>query len=111
MAIAKKQVSVTQGYKPRTRVGTPRKANALQRALTSLGQNAREVCEFITDEIVYATMDTVRVLNYLRYEFGFRARARVEPVVHELEHFVHEYDLVHDVGTYSAEQVGGLAKR
>ena len=38
--------------------------------------NAREMREFAADEIVYATMDTIRLVNYLRYEFGLAGGRR-----------------------------------
>ncbi len=84
MAIAQRQVSVTRGYKEKAKRVERREPNVLQRVVRSLRTNAREISAYVADEIVYATMDTLRVLNYLRYELGFKTRARVEPVVHEL---------------------------
>ena len=70
MAIAKQSAGVTIGYKPKVKQVERRKPTLLQRMVVSLIANAREMREFAADEIVYATMDTVRLLNYLRYEFG-----------------------------------------
>lgn len=105
MAIAKQQPGVTRGYRTKAQRAMPRKPTMVRRIVMSLRQGARELHEFVTDELVYATIDTVRILNFLRWELGFRTRARVEPVVHELEHFVHDHE------TLNSEQVRALAKR
>lgn len=111
MAIAKQPVSVTRGYKSKAKRAQQRKPSLWQRVVMSLRQGARELRAFVADEVIYATMDTARLLNYLRWELGFRTRARVEPVVHDLEHFVHDHELIHDVATFNKEQVRVLAKR
>jgi hypothetical protein len=108
--IAKRQAGVTRGYKAKANRLESGGPSLLQRAVTSLLSGAREIREYVVDEIVYATMDTARLLQYLRYELGFKTRSRVQPVVHELEHFVHDHDLIHEVGTFSTEQVRVLAK-
>lgn len=105
MAIVKQQASVTRGYKPKGQRTAPRKLSLWQRINLSVRQGARELREFVTGELVYATMDTVRLLNFLRWELGFRTRARVEPVVHNVEHSAREQD------TFNQEQVRLLAKR
>ena len=79
MAIAKPSAGVTIGYKPKVKQVERRKPTLLQRVVVSLLANAREMREFAADEIVYATMDTVRLLHYLRYEFGWaQGRRRTE---------------------------------
>ncbi|TAH49561.1 MAG: hypothetical protein EYC68_16745 [Chloroflexota bacterium] len=111
MAIAQRQAGVTRGYKSKTKRAARCEPSLWQRIVKSLRVSAREMREFVVDEIVYETMDTLRVLDYLRYELGFRTRTRVKPVVHELEQFVYDHELIHEVGTFSAEQVRVLAKR
>jgi hypothetical protein len=111
MAIAKQPVSVTRGYKAKAKRVVRREPSLWQTVGMSLRQGARELREFVVDEIVYATMDTLRMINYLRWELGFRTRARVEPVVQELEHFVHDHELIHDVATFNKEQVRVMVKR
>lgn len=80
MAIAKQSMGVTVGYKPKVKQVERRKQTLLQRAALSLSANAREIREFVADEIVYATMDTARLLNYLRYEFGLAGVRRTVDV-------------------------------
>jgi hypothetical protein len=113
MAIAQRQVGVTRGYKAKAKAKRAERRDSpeLAKFLASLRQGARELREFVSDEIVYATMDTLRLMRYVRYELGFRTRARVAPVVQEIEHFVHDHELMHDVGTLGTEQVRVLAKR
>ena len=105
MAIAKQQIGVTRGYKPKTKRVEKRERSVFHNMLATLRASAREFRAFIADEIVYATMDTARVLNYLQYELGFRTRTRVEPVMHELEQFVHEHELIHESGTLATEKI------
>jgi hypothetical protein len=114
MALAQRQVGVTRGYKVkvnRVEREEPETPAWIAQVGSSLRAGARELCELFADEIVYATMDTVRVMNFVRYELGFRTRERVEPVVHDLENFVQAHDLIHEVGTLQTEQAGVLAKR
>lgn len=111
MAMAKHNAGVRQGYPTKTKRAVKRAPSVWLRAAASFKQSARALREFGRDELVYATMDTVRLLNSLRYELGFRTRTRVEPMVQELEHFVHDHELLHDVGAFGAEQVRVLAKR
>lgn len=71
MAIAKQTAGVTFGYKPKVKQVERRKPTLLQRIVATCIVNAREMREFVADEIVYETMDTIRLLRYLRYEFGW----------------------------------------
>lgn len=80
MAIAKQSAGVTIGYKPKVKQVERRKPTRLQRMVMSLLANAREMREFAADELVYATMDTMRLLKYLRYEFGLAGMRRRTPV-------------------------------
>lgn len=111
MAIAQRQVGVTRGYRSKAKRAERRYLPQVAKVTASLKQGARELGELVADEIVYATMDTLRLMQYVRYELGFRTRARVEPVVHEIEHFVHDHELMHEVGPLTTEQVRVLAKR
>lgn len=76
MAIAKPSSGVTIGYKPKAKRVERRKPTWLQWTAAGVIRNGRELCEFAADEIVYATMDTARLLNYLRYEFGLAGMRR-----------------------------------
>lgn len=76
MAIAKQSAGVTIGYKPKPKQVESRKPTRLQRMAVSVRANAREMSAFAADEIVYAMMDTMRLLKYLRYEFGFAGMRR-----------------------------------
>ncbi len=105
MAITKQQIGVTRGYKAKTKRVEKHEPSVFQIVLTSLHASAREIRDFVRDEMVYATMDTARVLNYLRYELGFRTRTRVEPLVQEVEQFVHEHELIHENGTLATEKI------
>lgn len=114
MALAQRHVGVTRGYKvkvKRVERAEPETPRWVVRAVVSLRAGARELRELFMDEIVYATIDTLRVMNFVRYELGFRTRARVEPMVQELEQFVAEHDLIHEVGTLQTEQARILVKR
>lgn len=111
MAIVKQQVSVTRGYQAKAHQVKEGHPSLLRRALTSLHAGARELRALMVEEIVCATMDTARLLNYLRYELGFRTRTRVQPVRHDLGQFVHEHERMYDMGTFNTEKVRVLAKR
>ncbi|MBI4673866.1 MAG: hypothetical protein HY741_19645 [Chloroflexi bacterium] len=106
MAIANRTAGVTRGYKPKAKRAAKCEPSVWRRAAASLRQGAREIVAFAQDEIVYATMDTLHLLAYLRYELRIETRTRVEPVVQEWESFVQEHELIRDVGTFAVEQVG-----
>jgi hypothetical protein len=108
MAIAKRSAGVTRGYKVKTKRAVKREPGVWQRGLVSLQQSAREIVAFTRDEIVCATIDTLRLLEYLRYEWRIGTRARAKPVVRELETFVQEHELLRDVGTFAAEQASAV---
>ena len=76
MAIAKQSAGVSFGYKPKAKRVERRKPTWLQRMVGTLGANAREMREFAADEIVYETMDTIRLFKYLRYELGLAGPRR-----------------------------------
>ncbi len=107
MASAKQQVGVRPGYKARerrVRVEERREPSQLQKIVGVVLSNARDVREFVADEIVYATMDTIRLWEWLRYELGFRTTQRVKPMVYELEQFVHERELMNTDGPLVRDQ-------
>ena len=108
MATAKQSAGVTRGYKTKTQRAAKRKPNALQRVAQTARQGASEIVEMFRDEIAYATIDTLHLVEYVRSEFGRKARTRVNPVVQEWESFVQEHELLHDVGTFAVEQVNAV---
>lgn len=116
MAIAKRNAGVTLGYKTKPKRAAKRGPNVLLRTARMLRQSAYEIVVFAQDEIVYMTMDTLRLLEYLRYELRMETRTRVEPVVQEFESFVHEHELirhdrVRDAGTFAVEPVSAVGAR
>lgn len=111
MALAQRQAGVTRGYKVKGKRAERETPAWIGSVVASVRAGARELRGLFVDEIVYATMDTVRVMNFVRYELGFRTRERVEPIVEDLENFVHEHDLIHEVGTLQTEQARVLVKR
>jgi hypothetical protein len=78
MAVAKQQVGGVQGVRRGYRVNKhrvmPAEVSKVQRLVSTCRSGARELRGFVEDEIVYATMDTLRVLSYLKYELGSRRR-------------------------------------
>lgn len=85
MAIAKQRVgagTVTRGYKPkaermpRALPAERREPPALLRAMHSLRFGLREMLAALQDELVYVTVDTLRVMRYVRCQYrGGRRRA------------------------------------
>ncbi len=110
MAIANRTAGVTRGYKAKAKRAARREPNVWQRAVATWRQGAREIACLAQDEIVYATMDTLCLFEYLRYELRLKTRARVEPVVQEWESFVHEHELIRDAGTFAVEQVSAFKR-
>ncbi len=108
MAKAEHSAGVKRGYKPKTKRVTKPKPNASQRVLRAVRQGTREFVEFARDEVVYATIDTAQLLEYLRYALKRETRTRVKPVVQEWEAFVQEHELVRDVGTFAVDQASAL---
>src|SRR5713101_9577449 len=69
--------------------------------LAALQSFAREVIHFWADEIVYATMDTLRVILYLRVRFQPTVRVKRHVVSYE----TFEVDpLVYDMGELARER-------
>ncbi|MDL1898098.1 hypothetical protein FBQ82_17740 [Anaerolineae bacterium CFX7] len=97
MAIAKRNVSVSRGYKPK-QARVQRGPNIWQRARWTLTQNARELLAFAGDEIAYAAADTLQLLDYLRYLLR-----RAAPQRRELETFAQEYETAQEVSALTAE--------
>lgn len=85
MALAQRQAGVTQGYKEKAKRVERNEPSFLSRVVKILVSNAREIREFVVDEIVYATIDTIHVARYVKYQLGFRKRIHVEPLVTERE--------------------------
>lgn len=108
MAIAKRNVSVSRGYKPKTMRAAKRGPNVLARAGMALRQSGREMLDFARDEIAYATLDTMQLLEYLRYALRRETRTRVTPVIQELETLVHEHELTNDISAFAVEQASAL---
>ena len=89
---------VKRGYKPKQKSVKRREFDFVQQSAVILNQFARETLAFLADEIVYATIDTLHVLRYLRAEFRRALRKRVA----SRNYPVHEYELGHESGTLAA---------
>lgn len=76
MAIAKQAVGVTRGYKSRTQRAAKQRPNVLERAGSSFQQSARALLNLARAEIVYATIDTMRLLEYMQYALKRDARTQ-----------------------------------
>ncbi len=92
---------VKRGYKPKQKLVKRREFDFVQQSVIILNQFAREALAFLTDEIVYATIDTLRVLRYLRAEFRRAPRKRVA----SRNYPVYEYELGYESGTLAAEPI------
>ncbi len=104
MALAQRHAGVTQGYRVKVKRVERTEPAWMVVAWGNVKSSARELRELVRDEIAYATMDTMRVLEYLKYELGFRERKKPAPVVRERE-------AMYAVETLQAEPVGVMAKR
>ncbi|HZQ06277.1 MAG TPA: hypothetical protein VFD70_06820 [Anaerolineae bacterium] len=90
---------VKRGYKPKQKSVKRHEVTLAQKTLITLNQLARETLAYLADEMVYATIDTVRVLRYIRAEFGRAPRRRSESKNHALR----EYETILESGTLAAE--------
>ena len=108
MAIAERNVSVSRGYKSKSARAAKRGPNILQRAKVLLRQSAHEIIEFARDEIVYATIDTLHLFEYVHYALRRATRTRVAPVIQDLETFVHEHEMTNEVSVFAVEQANAL---
>lgn len=104
MALAQRQAGVTQGYKEKAKFVERAGPTLLERVAKSLVANAREIRRFAADDIVYATIDTLYVMRYLKSHLGFRKRIHIEPLVTEREP-------QYQTGGLQVEPVRLLAKR
>ncbi len=107
MAIAKRNVSVSRGYKPK-HARAPRSPHVWRRAAHALGQNARAALDFACDEIAYATADTQQLLDYMRYALRRETQTRLAPARRELETFAHEHETLYEAGAFAAETANAL---
>jgi hypothetical protein len=80
MALAQRQAGVTHGYQEKVKRVQKTEPTLLQLVVKTLLTNARDIREFIADEIVYETLDTLHLLRYIKYQLGFRPRRRGESV-------------------------------
>ncbi|GIL15846.1 MAG: hypothetical protein BroJett039_10190 [Chloroflexota bacterium] len=108
MAIAKSNVGVTRGYKPKRARAAQRGPNVWRRVTMGLRQNAHEMIEFARDEIAGAALDTMQLWEYLRYISRRATRTRVAPVIHELETLAHGHEMTNDLTAFAVEQAGAL---
>src|SRR5258708_39001166 len=111
MAIAQRYAGVRRGYKTKTITAARREPTPLQRVVTSLIGGARELRAFVADELVYETIDTLRVLQYVRYELGFRPQSRSKPTTPEAERFELQPDRRPDRNACGGEPVRVVAER
>lgn len=95
-ATAQHNTGVTRGYQVKAQAQA-NGASWFARALAALRVGARGLRELVEDEIVYATMDTARLLNY--------ARAELRRSMPRREIRVPEHNRNFDVGTFGTEQV------
>lgn len=107
MAIAQRTIGVRQGYRKKTTAIARRESTLLQRAVASLLGGAREMRVLLSDEIIYATLDTARFLNYARTELGLARRSGAETVAHDLEHFLVEREASLQEIAWSVERGSG----
>lgn len=84
MALAQRHAGVVKGYQAKAKRIEKVEPSFLQVAVKTLVSSAREIREFMVDEIVYETMDTVRLVRYLKYQLGFRPR-RAKPAATKRE--------------------------
>ncbi len=68
-------------------------------------RGARELVALVSNEIVYATMDTLRLMAYLRYLLHLDRRARAAPPVPEWEHLVRDPERVPEPSFLAAERL------
>lgn len=111
MAIAKQNLQVTRGYKPKHARALKSGPNGLHRIVRAPRQYAREMIDFGCDEIAHAMIDTLRLLEYLRWTRRREARTRVAPVRHDREPFVHDLEPVNKVSAFTVEQVNSVNVR
>lgn len=111
MAIAQRSVGVRRGYKPKTKSTMRRESLVLRRVAASLLGGARELGSLVADEIIYATMDTLRVMQYVRYELGFRTQGRVASPLREQESLAPQPERRFERGAFGTEPIRVLAKR
>ena len=114
MGIANRTIgltSVTRGYKPQAQRATARTRDATSRARLSWRASARGLAIWARAELVYATIDTLRLLAYLQYELGWRTRTRVEPVMNDWEPRGSESAPGHSWSSFATEPVRGAVER
>lgn len=111
MAIAKQNLQVTRGYKPKHARAVKTGPNGLQRLVRVPRQYAREMVDFGRDEIAHAMIDTLHLLEYLRWTRRRETQTRVAPVMHDWETFVHDLEPVNKVSAFAVEQVNGINVR
>ena len=93
---------VKRGYKPKPKSVKRRRLDMVRQRAFKFNQLARELFAFLGDEIVYATIDTVRVVRYVQSEFRRTPRRPVESKINALR----EYETKLESGTLAAEPNG-----
>jgi hypothetical protein len=94
MAIATWEAGVKPGYK--TKRAAKHGLSVWRRTHRIMFSTARELSEFLQDEIVYATIDTLRLLEAVRYIARIR-RAPADRAVREWR-MVHEHEGMLETG-------------
>jgi len=67
MALVKQHAGVTPRFGNQT-TSSAAQPGVVRRALATCRQGARELTNLVRDEIAYATIDTLRVVVWLRYQ-------------------------------------------
>lgn len=80
-------VTPNMGVTPRKQIQAERavEPGGVRTVLSTCRQGAREIAALLGDEIVYATIDTLRVVLWLRYQLGIDRRAYKTPLQMERE--------------------------
>ncbi len=109
MAIAQKHNGVTRGYKSKTQRVARREPGLRARAWATCRIGARELRALVADEIICATIDTVRVLDFLRVGLGWRTRSHVE-TLRAAEPLGYEHELARENARIGMERAGVMAE-
>jgi hypothetical protein len=97
--------SVRPGYSPRQ--ARPRRSREAppSRVNPSLRRVARGIRQTVADEIVYATIDTIRLWRYLRFQMGARSRPDARTVGNAADPVGRKREAHPETGALAAEQI------
>jgi len=80
-------------------------------AVETLREFVREFLWFLRDEIVHATIDTIRVAAYIRSEIAYETRDAVRPAAAQLSETIDGNNLARDFVSFFAEGARVLVRR